>query len=316
MKKPKSLLRRILVFTLSLVVLTGIVMQTVDAVYYSPFRQYDESALAFNAIVQLLTPSVTFAFIAEYDHGTPKQLSHYTQRFVLERFSYAGAETKNEGCLEYRFSKAKLIEYTNRLQLDSVPLSQRIFMEPKQTVSDSIWQTVPLDESRFFEVWFAFKSPISTAQLFEDYAPLLRNELSRPENRGVFWIPIQTSDDPDDICVGMAGNFSWFYMGNPRGYPAIQQLFDADNIAHEERFRQCLKYLVDHEQDSEIFLDSGFFGENLCLDISQKLSFVEQNGMSCLGFVAYMNGKSLDDYRNNSDLLIVKIREDIPIEID
>jgi len=142
----------------------------------------------------------------------------------------------------------------------------------------------------------------------DEYGWILNNDISRPKRCGISWIPIKTSENPDDVCLGMAGNLSFHYL-NPYSVFAEADLYNMDLVVREMMFHQAIKFLTENPRETAILVNTGLWADADTIDFISRYEYIQDNGFQYLGFVAYMKGSDILNL-NRDSVDIVSIRED------
>lgn len=308
--KYNKILRRILFIVLSVCVIFVFSNVLICKMFYNPYKDFQSTSSVFSMTSQLLSPSITWSYLDSSKANTLFKFSNYSQKFILHKFSYVKNEweEENTGILRYSFGKAALIEYNNKLGIDDLTTTQSVFMEQNVDKIKSYWEVV--NSNRYYEVWLKFNLPMNSSDLQRKYINLLDNNISRPNHSGIIWIPIKSSDRPSDICIGMQGNFSWHCMNPYNILAGSNSFYSMDSVERELLLYQSLQYLTDHSKDTKILLKSGLYVNCENLDFKEKNYYIKENGILCLGMVAYLRGDTLLSLKDDNNLEIVKLMED------
>ena len=284
------------VFLLFLLACVGI-----HGIYFSPYRDPIQTKSTFICINELLSPSLTYSDLMD-ESGNLWSFSRYTQRFYLHKMSYNRDEYafENTGTIRYSFGRATVSDYEDTINLGRITTEQSIFMG-KEDPSDVLGT---IDPEKHYEVWIRFREPMSLQSVHETFPSFINNAESRPNQSGIIWIPIKSSDHPNDLCIGAPGNLSLHYKNAPGA--VVQDRYWMDAYLQELAFRQSLQYLVDHSNIADIFLNSGLYEAGNTINFHDRLKYVQTNGVQCLGLVVYAPGRLLMEDRT---LTIVKAWE-------
>ncbi|MCL2281096.1 MAG: anti-sigma factor C-terminal domain-containing protein [Dehalococcoidia bacterium] len=256
--------------------------------YYDPNSDIRTSSCTFATINQLLSPYTTESHL---DQG--KVTPYFTGfRLLNIPFSKNPNISMVEGNFNFKFGKGALNVFADRLGHDLTCL-QSVFLTPN--VTQDYWQSISDDE--FYEVWIAFDAPIGITAFIEKYDWLLDNS-TRFTLGGISWIPVKTSDDVDDVCIGMAGNLSWHAL--TQGFLSPYDLYNTDLYGRELVFRCALQFLIDHPNDTNAFIETGLWADADTINFEERYEYTQQNGIQYLGFVAYMKGSVLRTLENDS----------------
>lgn len=273
----------------------------IQGLYFSPYRNPIQTKSTFICINELLSPSLTYSDLMD-ESGNLWSFSRYSQRFYLHKMSYNRDEYafENTGTIRYSFGRATVSHYEDAINLGRITTEQSKFMQ-KEDLSD-VLDTI--DPEKHYEVWIRFQEPMSLQAVHETFPSFINNAESRPNQSGVIWIPIKSSDNPNDLCIGAPGNLSLHYKNAPDA--AVQDRYWMDAYLQELAFRQSLQYLADHSNIADIFLNSGLYEAGNTINFHDRLDYVQTNGIECLGLVVYAPG---DPLMEDSSLTVVKVRE-------
>ncbi len=303
--KKTGIIVLIIIVTLSILLISS--KYIVENVFFNPFKDYELTSGLYSTVVQILSPSLTGTYISNNKTGALNSFGCYSQEFFLKKFSLIKDEYENanSGIFKYKFGNISVENYKNNLNISELTVKQDIFLVNNEKNSE-LWNKI--NPNAYYEMWIGFDTPKTSLELYNKYKKYFDNSVSRSENSGVIWIPVKTSDNIDDICIGMTGNFSWHYF-NFNKYYFTENYYSWDLLEHETLFVNSLKFLTNHSRETEMFLKSGLFKNADNIDISEKLEYIEKNGVSCLGMVLYGNGEFLSELKNDTSVNIVKITE-------
>lgn len=299
----RSIGLKITAVVLAVVVLIAAAHWTQDRVFYNPNRDFSGASSTFSILSQLLSPTVTASYLESRDPGSVSLFGAHQNQFRLLQFSYARDpdEPQNTGTFAFHFGNAQIKDYSDALSLGDLTCRQELFLSPAQKSDTS---TVQADKS--YLVWVRLDQPADAAAFTADYGWLLDNAVARDKGCGIFWIPVQTSDRPEDICLGMAGNLSFHYLHTD--VFAGEDFYDMDLMGREDIFQRSLSYLNGHPKDTEAFLQTGLWEGAQSVDFEQRLSYITENGVKYLGFVGLLPGSELQTLQT-APLSILKIQE-------
>ena len=308
MNKTKIVAKKvgIIIIIACLVVVIG--NYTVDNVFYNPNRDFTVASSTFSILNQLLAPSITESYLEQGIQGGFEfpRFSYHSQNIRLLKFSYSQPpdESENSGEINYKFGKATLKDYSDNLGLGDLTCQQSVFLSSSET-KDDYWQSI--SDRQSYEVWIKFQNPIDRATFTEKYHWLLDNSISRPKESGIIWIPVKTSDKLEDICIGLAGNLSFHYLAN--NVFAEENFYNMDLYGRELVLREALKFLIDHQKETDIFINTGLWVHAETVDFEERYEYLHQNEIQYLGFVALINGSDLRTLKNEA-VNIVQLKED------
>lgn len=294
--RKTALYKGVIVFTIGLLLLISSAFGYKNAC--RPFKDYTTVSSVFCMSSQLLCPSITYSTIQLYPSVNP--LKEDKLVFYLDRFSYTATaeESRNTGKIQWKWGAPRLSEYDNRLNMDSLITTQAVFMQEGASGGE------PLDMAGedYYMVWYRFERPMTAIEFSDAYAFLIEDTVSRPNRCGVVWIPVRTSDNAEDICLGMAGNYSWHYMNTV--YSASR--YDQDAYEREISFVQSLQYLSDQQPLATLLLNSGPFEMEEAVDFGKRLDYVNTNGVLCLGMCVYIPGTVARELADEDGVALVR----------
>ena len=308
MEQGKRIGKCLLLFFLCLSILVLTVNAFFKRTQYNPGRNIVSSSTAFSAMCQLTMPSVTQG---QLDQAVPKRFfffQPYRIRFWLNRCSAVQEDSESAGALEFQFGKARLVDFDDRLQVGSLTVCQNVFWEDIDDAAD--WKSVQSGD--YYEVWFRFKEAMDTVSLFKAYPQLLETHAQDGEEGpgAAKWIPVKTSADPADTCIGMEGRYSWHYTLMDLNVSEYQKDPSRSPDKTENDFYSYLKYLRDHSEETMVYLQCGLWDDTVKLDFAHRLDYVQQNGINCLGMVVYLRGDALLAMQDDSNLQIVRLYQE------
>lgn len=196
-----------------------------------------------------------------------------------------------------------LDNYSDKLHIGGLTCAQSIFIADE---TQNYWPSISSDLQ--YIVWVKFKTPIERRFFLEKYGWILDNNISRPKRCGISWIPIKTSDNPDDVCLGMAGNLSFHHLSQYSIF-SEKDLYNMDLLEREMLFDNSIKFLLENSRETDLFVNTDLWANADTIDFISRYEYIQNNGFQYLGFVAYMNGS--DILNLESDLVdIVDLKED------
>ncbi len=115
-------------------------------------------------------------------------------------------------------------------------------------------------------------------------------------NQKILRAILQTSDDEDDVALGVAGSgisidVNW----------GTHRLSIAANNA--------LRNLSLNQREADVFIGSGLFGE-IEVDFSQRLEYLESNGVRPIGMSVFAKGSDLSAWLKKYDMKLVDAQAD------
>ena len=230
----------------------------INSAFYNPYRDFNTTSSTFNILNQLLSPSITESYLDQDTSDYFLRFSHYSQGFRLLKFSYSRSpyEPQNTGKINYMFGNATIENYTDRLDLGDLTCQQRLFMD--NSFIEQQDERLSVSDNQSYLVWMKFDTPIDRT-IFEDkYAWLLDNNISRSKQCGILWIPVKTSDKPEDICIGVAGNLSFHYLNSYNIFSG-HDFYNMDLFGRELVFNEAIKFLTEHPKESNMFINTGLW---------------------------------------------------------
>lgn len=293
----------ILVALTAAVVLLLSVNLVMNRLFYNPVKD-TESLNVLRMTTQTLCPYVTDLYAGG---TTSKGFSRYELPFYFDQQPPRLARVDSNSIF---FSRGTAKAVTSSDDLASAPVLQSKFLSPVSEEDSKVQNG--FDSTRRYNVKFALLKPMSTEAFVDKYKVLLSRKFTSEGKGGICWIPVQTNDNPDAVCLGMAGSLSSFFItASCKGYPAIYQNIDGDWTTYESRFIQIIQYLSKHEQTAEMYCASGLYGDIGNINYGNARSYINSNGVSCMGMAAILRGDILSDLTaNDSNLVLIDLNED------
>ncbi len=151
--------------------------------------------------------------------------------------------------------------------------------------------------------YLSFKEITDLKTTFEIIKPYMEDE---KYNCDLLWIPIETSNNDEDICIGLRGNFKADFT--PTGDNNYLQKFlnNGDFYqSEEEKFEKQLNTLDENKDLIDDILisyqrikidsdDEEIYNGNINLNIDERKKYISGNGIKALGLVLYANENLMD----------------------
>lgn len=272
---------------LGLGICVGLADFILNRAFYNPYRKAEGNAASFQETVFALVPSAEFTYTAPYSPGTPRHFSRFTQAFYFQKPSLQSGVRLTyivDGQFEYLFGKAKVVYasapekplvYSQGDYLDGTPLD-----------------VATLDDDRYYLAQIGFTSLFTEDALTDAAADLA----SRDQKAMILRAILQTSDDEDDVALGVAGS----------GIP-----IDVNWGTHRLSIaaNNALRNLSLNQREADVFIGSGLFGE-IEVDFSQRLEYLESNGVRPIGMSVFAKGSDLSAWLKKYDMKLVDAQAD------
>ncbi len=302
--KNKAIRKFVFFAFLVVIVLILAISLLFNHLFFNPYANPEAMSASFSTITQLISPSVTQSFL------TPKEPIHLlsfgtcSQEFIIRKDSqlHNTWDFDSRGIFRYRFGKITISDEQDQLHVRDSTVRQAVFSDAHDNAD---FGTV--DPEKYYDIWIRFDEPQPVQYIYDAYPNLIDNTLSRPDKGGVIWIPIQTSEDPNTVCIGMAGNYSWHDVDYT--YALGINHYTMTSYDREYEFKWVLNYLIQNPSEATVLLQSGLFGEDLAIDFQERLHYVTDHGIYCLGIVAYTDGKTVEALSSDPRNEVVKIAE-------
>lgn len=269
-----------------------------NRVFYNPYEDYDAHSGTFARCVQLLVPYASFGWIAPYQPGTPRHFSRFSEEYFICMPTAARDINNNrtvQGTLRFRFGKASIDSSQNTL-------SEFLFTQGQFTADKKIVSMVGQD--RYALVVVAFPEPISTQELLDGFSRI-QKQPGAETRAELLRALVRTSDDDRDFVLGIA------YEGALLVYGQGGYLQSASAKTRELHFIENLRYLKDHEQELCVFMKSGLFGKEIDLCLNERIGYIDNKGILCIGAALFIRGDALEQYLQETGAAIVSVKEEV-----
>jgi|GEM_PF-2320249 len=306
-KKVLLMMITIMAVTVILVIANGVL----NDAYYYPESTGDEVS-PFKVSTQLLAPSVHYmyehhSFTRPHLFGT-SELTFYFSKIVDSYMADNARQNENIGTVAFAFGKATA-SLKDNMRIGQLTYTQKFFCQMENPVS---WENIQQD--KLYEVYVGFNAPVSLEEAIAAYSDLFyyRYNNQNIQKGGVTWIPIKTSDNLDDVCVGAIASY---------GVPLFQkETFSLAMHGKSENSGQMaqsimnhlqisLEYGVQNQDEASIYLNSGIFSGAENLRFQERLSYIQSNPVECLGMVVQTEGDVLLSYQNDRNMILLKITD-------
>ena len=307
--------KRIVITIVCLCVAVALINYGVDKAFYSPHHDFTVSSTTFGILNQLLSPKLTESYLEFNENESRIFFARHLLNFRMLKFSYSRSLPQNTGTIMYQFGRPTLSNYMDNLKVGDLTCRQELFLSPENPVSvlqltseNPVSAPQSISDNQVYEVWVRFANPIARTVFEEKYGWLLDNDISRPRKCGILWIPVETSDQAEDVCLGLAGNLSFHYM-NPDYAIAPPDFYHTDLYGREIAFGQSLEYLCKHPQDTNAFISTGLWQGAETVNFEERYAYIQENGFRYLGFVAYVKGSDLLALEDSSVQVVALIED-------
>jgi len=302
-----------LLIIIALVAITVVVSNSVvHRIFYNPRRSFHDHSnttqTTFITLTMLLSPTVTESAIMPYGNRFPPGIPTFSfhrlgfrflrESFVQNRYD----ELEAMGIFDIRFGRAFLRDYEDGLKLGELTITQSLFLS--SYASQDYWAAISDEQS--YIVWLSFVEPMDRDSLVEQFYVFFGPDHSERQ-LGISWLAIKTSDNPEDICFGIGGNLNaqngqlhdryW-------GWQPDQWVQESEIL-----FKDSLRFLIENQAATDTFISTGLWTNAEMIDFTERLAFIEENGIQYLGFVGYICGENLRALESE-ELSIVRLVED------
>ena len=153
--------------------------------------------------------------------------------------------------------------------------------------------------------YLSLKEPMELQQLFNIMKTYMEENIS---NCGLLWIPINTSNDDNDICIGLRGNLKTmtpYRFKDDSIY--LKKFFSNDTFYFSEqiKFVKQLNILFENstlidnisieDKNFQINTNTTTKNNDINLNIENRLNFVYKNGVKALGIVFYADENFINE---------------------
>lgn len=245
----------------------------------NPLRNYEKMLSVYTYSTQLLCPEVSSFYVEPRSSPFPDLLGRYRQPFMIA--------TNNEqltGTLSYDNGRISA-EYIQNGGVSIHPVAQEYF------ISSSADSLLLADKNATFMVTLGFNSPMD----FDDFLDLITPVLVCSDNwdYGIQWIGIKTTEDIKELALGIPGDLTFNYLGDPQGKDVRRQLIEGGQRVQAD-FRQRLRILGENQMLCERFLESGIYGDISVPDFEARYQFVDNEELQVIGAVLLLDLELLE----------------------
>ena len=269
-----------------LIVCANLIMHNI---HLNPHRHHYHTERVFISLNLMLAPTTINSALSSDGRWIPPAWPtfgvHRPLRFRLTQnnieFTQA-VEPYLLGTFNVRFGNAVLRDYTARFEFEKLTTLQRTFLLPPLYNCG-----VSVSDDGIYIVWFKFDEPVAGVVAVKDY--VYRLGISSSYSTGVSWIAVKTSNDPDDVCLGIGGNINGQLT---RLYDGAGYSFNNFDLQESENaFVRSLFFLSDNQAMTDMFVRTGLWTGAETIDFRERLRFIENNGIMYMGFVAHLYGR-------------------------
>lgn len=307
-RKKRTLLIGAILFVVAAALI--IVNQKMNEAFYYP-QSIDKDITPLKVSSCLLAPSIQythehFSFHRPHVFGTSEvtfRMGKITSAFL----SSNQRQLENQGKLVFSFGKAGA-DTEDAMGIGPLTVTQGYFMDPKNTPS---WNEIKAEET--YEVMIGFSSPLTLEEAVGTYPQLFFYPYDQHGQRmgGVSWIPIQTSDTAETVCIGTIGSYHPPMFGDLSAPSKFHsETGDAGEAAQWmlEHLLAGIEYGMENQQEMDIYLNSGLFPGAESLVFAERRAYLEENPIKCLGLVVQAQGDHLLELANDPTLILLRIQ--------
>lgn len=190
-----------------------------------------------------------------------------------------------EGSLQYCLGKAKAVLKTESQE-------KWVFTQADYLAADGIAPD-SLEPERYYIAQVGFPTAQNTDVAVVEAAQALSARDIRAE---ILRAMLQTSDDPQAVALGIAGEDM---MEEPKwGEQPLQIAAYASLLS-----------LAENSRETETFVNSGLFGD-LQMDFPARFAYAEKNGIRCIGLSVFAKGADLQAWLPAHGLRLVHVQPD------
>lgn len=296
------LVARVMIIILA-VVLTSILLVNLcfNLAFYNPTKEEAVNRRCFLLNLQMLSSSTSYGYINSAIPRGYFNFGQYDQEFFATKNSFYTDININylaKGEFSYRMGKISMELETDSGFKDTV-LYKTDFQVP------AIFDSSDIKDGQFYHVLLktadgaSMETVLNEANAFYSDDPFLAN------NSGLIRIFIDTGFEDSEVVIGAPGTRSYIFIGS-------SYMEGKSAALYEMYFRDNLRFLAEHPGETALFLDSGLFG-SLSIDYSDRLDYIQKNGIACLGATAYLSGDALKMIMHNSTVFqVIRVEEDLP----
>lgn len=272
-----------------LVILVGATDILLNRVCYNPYQDpVFGNTSAFQETVIALIPSAYQAYTSGYEPGTPRHFSRFSQRFSIQKPSVLESEESRvlaEGSLRYCLGKAEAV-------LKTESQGKWIFTQADYLTGNEIAPS-SLEPEQYYIAQVGFPAAQNTDVAVVEAAQALSARGTRAE---ILRAMLQTSDDPEAVALGVAGEDM---MEEPKwGERPLQIAAYASLLS-----------LAENSRETEVLVNSGLFGD-LQMDFPARFAYAEKNGIRCIGLSVFAKGADLQAWLPAYGLRLVHVQPD------
>lgn len=307
--RKKTILRITVVITI-LLLFAGI-NYTLNKVFYYP-ENPTAAITPLNVMTQLLAPKVQSVY-AYNSFDTPHLFSHSKLSVSLSTtVSDNGPKyIEDKVDIDFLFGKATVSD-PKALQFGDLTARQEEFLSNDIKHGAELFNQVNKD--KYYVAKLSLLEPMKLDSFVEKYKSIMGVKIENNVGGnlylgGVMWIPIKTSNDPQDVCVGAMGPYSGYYTAGNDKYKNLRLVDGTDYRTIELCFSDAINYMVDNIDEVNIYLKSGLFKNAQSVDFNKRIEFVKNNGYHCLGMVIYIKGDDLLSLKADHNLVLCTLPE-------
>jgi len=262
-----------------------------DNRHFNPRRNPEDVIYTFLSLNMLLAPSLPEAAILPHRHRLPSNRPFFGIHSPWQFQMFEGSifcwnpEHSVTGTLRFRFGNANLSNYTDTIGLGDLTVPQSMFMSGHGSYFTDA-ADLNISEHDIYEIWLGFVEPLSIDTLLSQYTMMFLPDCDR--HVGITWLAVKTSNEPDDIALGIGGPRNISLM---RIYERFGFALGANHLLESETaFISSLNFLHNNPVTTDIFVDTGIWANAETINFEERLAFIEENGFNYLGIVALAQG--------------------------
>lgn len=297
----KKLLKKILFGIVVFIFSVAIINYTLNSIFYYP-KNTDTDINTLTILTQTLSPYTQCLY--QYVES-PHLFSYSNLNVSLQKIMNENGHNKNlERNYNIKFLFGEVVECQNGAgKIEPIRLTQQSFLFNDKCNNN-------IDDDKFYEVQIGLKKTLDLKTLLIQYQKFINTEtLDERAQYGISWFAVKTSDDLETHCIGMAGPFSAYFFDSDPQYPQIKSNSSFDEQEYISLLEESLQYLVENENETMLYLNSGIFGSKVSIDFAERARYISNNGVQIIGFVAYLRGDQIKQLEKYFEVNIVDIYE-------
>lgn len=267
------------------VILFGILIflaNLLHSIYSYKLSEKDVLSIAINT--QLICPTVTSIYLDINNKDIGNFLNNGKQLYI-NRAPTIILQKRVEGKLVYHFGQPTIIYEQKEM------IIQDIHQQSYYSETNSSSSILLPEEKGYYYYYLRFDSPKDFEKAIIELTPFYIYDKDSTFDYGIAWIPIKTSDDCNDITIGMRGNLTQYFTYELEDTNNAQYNY-VNNLPEKESrfFKQTLNWLVNNPVQQKYAINTGLYGD-ISINYADRLKYINENGYIAYG--AYVFGNEL-----------------------